>query len=177
MDIRRRIPPPTTRLYRRTWVSVPLLPRPLCNIDPSNFSVVVALFWLGWTSVPSIHPAVPIMSGFCFGAGYLLIFMAMLNYLTDAYKTFSASVNAAASTTRSLAAVCLPFAAAPMYTRLGIQWACSLLGFVALLMSSVPFVFIFYGKTLRKRSPFCQKLSAASSDTVSFENSTQLSQR
>ncbi|KAF4541980.1 uncharacterized protein LTHEOB_8134 [Lasiodiplodia theobromae] len=47
--------------------------------------VVVALFWLGWTSVPSIHPAVPIMSGFCFGAGYLLIFMAMLNYLTDAY--------------------------------------------------------------------------------------------
>ncbi|KAH6971332.1 major facilitator superfamily domain-containing protein [Ilyonectria destructans] len=83
--------------------------------------VVTSLFWLGWTSYPSIHPAVPALSGLLFGTGYLIIFMAMLNYLGDAYKQFLASAQAAASTTRSIVAVCLPLAAAPMYRNLGIQ--------------------------------------------------------
>ncbi|KAH7120595.1 major facilitator superfamily domain-containing protein [Dactylonectria macrodidyma] len=120
--------------------------------------VVASLFWLGWTSYPSIHPAVPALSGLLFGTGYLIIFMAMLNYLGDAYKQFSASAQAAASTTRSIVAVCLPLAAAPMYGNLGIQWACSLLAFLTLIMALIPFVFIKFGPSIRQRSPFCQQV-------------------
>ncbi|KAL9949898.1 hypothetical protein D7B24_006119 [Verticillium nonalfalfae] len=120
----------------------------------------LSLFWLGWSSRATVHPVVPMMSGFLFGAGYLLIFMAMLNYLTDAYRQFSASAHTAASTTRSVCAVCLPLATRPMYARLGIAWACSLLGFVALAMAVIPFVFIRCGRSIRARSPFCQQVLA-----------------
>ncbi|KAF5013568.1 hypothetical protein FDECE_428 [Fusarium decemcellulare] len=125
--------------------------------------IIISLFWLGWTSYPSIHPAVPAMSGLLFGAGYLVMFMALLNYITDAYRQFSASAQAAASTTRSITAVCLPLAAPRMYEQLGIQWACSLLAFITLVLAFIPLAFIRYGETLRRRSPFCQKLTSLAS--------------
>lgn len=81
----------------------------------------------------------------------------MLNYLTDAYKQHSASAQAAASTIRSIAAACLPLASGPMYGNLGIHWASSLLGFIALLMAIIPFVFIKYGDWIRRNSPFCRR--------------------
>ncbi|OJJ31083.1 hypothetical protein ASPWEDRAFT_62386 [Aspergillus wentii DTO 134E9] len=118
--------------------------------------IVIALFWLGWSSSKSIHPIMPMMSGLFFGAGYLLIFIAMLNYLTDAYKQNSASAQAAASTIRSITAVCLPLATRPMYNALGIPWASSLLGFCALGMAVIPFIFMKYGYWLRKKSAYCQ---------------------
>lgn len=85
--------------------------------------------------------------------------MSLLNYITDAYRENSASAQAAASTMRSITAVCLPLAARRMYDQLGIQWACSLLAFITLVLALIPFAFIKYGEVLRKRSPFCQKLS------------------
>ena len=78
------------------------------------------------------------VAGFWFGVGYLLISIAMLNYLTDAYKQNSASAQAAASTICSITVVCLPLATKPMYTKLGIHWASSLLGFVAPGMAFIP---------------------------------------
>ncbi|KAL5358269.1 major facilitator superfamily domain-containing protein [Aspergillus floccosus] len=119
--------------------------------------IPIALFWLGWSSKLSIPPAMPMMSGIFFGIGYLLIFMALLNYLTDAYKQFSASANAAASTLRSIFAVCLPLATTPMYNNLGINWASSLLGFFSIAVAVIPFVFIRYGAWIRDNSPFAQK--------------------
>ncbi|KAH7227210.1 major facilitator superfamily domain-containing protein [Fusarium redolens] len=129
--------------------------------------IVASLFWLGWTSYSEIHAAVPSMSGLLFGAGYLMEFMALLNYITDAYRQYSASAQAASSTIRSITAVVLPLAAPPMYENLGIQWACSLLAFFTLVLTCIPFVFIKYGETLRTRSPFCQKLSTAAGPVVS----------
>lgn len=99
----------------------------------------------------------PMMSGIFFGFGYLLIFIALLNYLTDAYKQFSASASAAASTLRSSFAIFLPMAANPMYTKLGINWANSLLGFFSIAIAVVPFVFIKYGAWIRANSKFAQQ--------------------
>lgn len=45
-----------------------------------------------------------------------------------------------------------------MYMNLGVAWASSLLGFIALLMAGIPFVFLMYGQAIRKRSPFCQRV-------------------
>jgi hypothetical protein len=44
------------------------------------------------------------------------------------------------------------------YQRLGVAWACSLLGFLSLAMCAIPFVFIRYGNTIREKSSFCQYL-------------------
>lgn len=116
---------------------------------------VIALFWLGWTANKDIHWAVPMLAGLPFGMGFVLIFMALLNYLTDAYEIFAASAMAAASCARSIAGAVLPFAATPMYHRLGVAWASSLLGFLSLGMCVIPFLFLWKGDRIRAGSRFC----------------------
>ncbi|OJJ50068.1 hypothetical protein ASPZODRAFT_59151 [Penicilliopsis zonata CBS 506.65] len=119
---------------------------------------VISLLWVGWTAYANIHWAAPMMSGIPFGMAYLLIFMAMLNYLTDAYETLSASAQAAASCTRSMFGAVLPLAARPMFNRLGIHWACTLLACLSLAVSIIPFAFIRYGDQIRANSKFCLEL-------------------
>ncbi|KAJ5625122.1 hypothetical protein N7510_001431 [Penicillium lagena] len=119
---------------------------------------VISLFWVGWTASPNIHWVVPFLSGIPFGMGYLLIFMAMLNYLTDAYVTLSASAQSAASCTRSIFGAILPLATKPMFDRLGVHWACSLIAFLSLGVSIIPFAFIRFGDRIRANSKFCQEL-------------------
>lgn len=110
------------------------------------------------TARESIHWAVPVLSALPFGMGFLLLFMSLINYLVDAYEVFAASAMAASACSRSLFGAVLPFAARPMYQRLGVAWACSLLGFLSLAMCAIPFVFIRYGNTIREKSSFCQYL-------------------
>ena len=45
-----------------------------------------------------------------------------------------------------------------MFDKLGVSWACSVLGFATLALLPVPFVFLRWGKGLRMRSPFCRRL-------------------
>lgn len=117
---------------------------------------VVSIFWLGWTSIPSIHPIVPMLAGAPFGMGFVLIFMALLNYMTDAYREYAASAAAAASCTRSVFGALLPLAATAMYGRLGVPWGMSLLGFLSIVLGIVPFCFIRYGKKIRMGSKLFQ---------------------
>lgn len=119
---------------------------------------VISLFWLGWTASPHIHWIVPMLAGLPFGIGFMLIFMALLNYITDAYEVFAASGMSATSICRSIFGALLPLAAYPMYTTLTIPWASSLLGFLSLAMCIIPFAFIRYGDRIRANSKFCQEL-------------------
>ncbi|KAK2610202.1 hypothetical protein N8I77_003652 [Diaporthe amygdali] len=116
---------------------------------------VISLFWLGWSSREGVPFWVPMLAGIPFGMGFQLIFMALLNYLTDAYEIFAASANAAASCTRSVLGTVLPFACTPMFRRLGIPGACSLLGGLSCLVCVIPFVFIWKGERIRAGSRFC----------------------
>ncbi|EAW07300.1 MFS transporter [Aspergillus clavatus NRRL 1] len=119
---------------------------------------VVSLLWIGWTTYPTVHWAVPLLSGIPFGTGYLLNFMAMTNYLTDAYETYSASALAASTCTRSVLGAVLPLAAKPMFDRLGVHWACTLIALLSLGVSVIPFAFIRYGDRIRANSRFCREL-------------------
>ncbi|KAI5252521.1 MFS general substrate transporter [Aureobasidium subglaciale] len=120
--------------------------------------LVLSCFWLGWTAREEVHWAVPVLSALPFGMGFLLLFMSLVNYLVDAYEVFAASAMAASACSRSLFGAVLPFAARPLYARLGINWACSLLGFLSLAMCAIPFAFIRFGDSIREKSNFCQYL-------------------
>lgn len=98
------------------------------------------------------------LAGIPFGVGFMLIFMALLNYVTDAYEIFAASAMSATSCCRSIFGALLPIAARPMYSKMGIPWATSLLGFLSLAMSIIPFAFIRYGDRIRANSKFCREL-------------------
>ncbi|PHH63279.1 hypothetical protein CDD81_6136 [Ophiocordyceps australis] len=126
---------------------------------------VISLFWLGFSARLSVF-VVPMLAGIFFGMGFVLIFMALLNYLTDAYQLFAASANAASSCTRSLFAVVLPLATTTMFESLGIAGACSLLGGLSAAMCIIPFVFLYKGPSLRKRSHFCNLLRQRKEDLL-----------
>ncbi len=120
----------------------------------------ISIFWLGWSARPDTFWLAPVASGVTFGIGFMLIFMAMLNYLSDAYMTFAASAQGIASTCRSLLGVLLPLAAHSMFKDLGIAWACSTLGFLSLALAMIPVLFIMFGERIRANSKFCQELKA-----------------
>ncbi|KAI2637675.1 major facilitator superfamily protein [Hypomontagnella submonticulosa] len=146
----------------KPWVKVEEYRRlPLACIGGPLFSATI--FWLAWAAQPSVHWIVPAIAGVPFGIGFLLIFMALINYLADAYGIFAASALAAASGTRSVLGAILPLATDAMYGRLGVNWATSLLGFLSLLMALIPFAFIRFGRHLRENSKFSQSLKAPES--------------
>lgn len=59
---------------KRQWAEVEEYRRlPLACIGGPLY--VISLFWLGWTSKPEIHWAVPMLAGIPFGLGFVLIFM------------------------------------------------------------------------------------------------------
>ncbi|KAB8233547.1 MFS general substrate transporter [Aspergillus alliaceus] len=115
---------------------------------------ILALFWLAWTASPSTHWIVPMLAGISFGTAYFLIFVALMNYMVDAYHEYAASAMAAATCCRSVFGAALPVAAGPMFGRLGIAWGCSLLGFLSVPMAVIPFVFVRFGGWMRGRSAF-----------------------
>ncbi|SMQ54003.1 unnamed protein product [Zymoseptoria tritici ST99CH_3D7] len=120
--------------------------------------IPLSLFWTGWTARASIHYIVPALGGLPFGLGFTLVFIGLINYIVDAYGVLSASALGATSMARSTCGVVLPFAARRMYRDLGIGWACSLLGFLSLVMCGIPVGFLRWGSLLRSRSPVCREL-------------------
>lgn len=51
----------------------------------------IGLFWFAWTSDPSIHYIVPIIGSGFFGAGLVLVFLSIFNYLIDSCECLSLS--------------------------------------------------------------------------------------
>lgn len=94
-------------------------------------------------------------AGIPYGMGFELIFIGLLNYMADSYTSVTASALASSTFSRSVVGVLLPLAASPLYDRLGIQWASSLLGFISLALACAPFIFLRFGAEFRRRSKIC----------------------
>ena len=116
--------------------------------------IPVALFWFGWTANPPTHWIVCILAGVPFGTGFVALFLGTNAYLTDCYGRFSASALAANAVMRSLFTAGFPLFARQMYMKIGTPWASSILGFVALAMAPVPWLFFRYGPWIRARSKY-----------------------
>ncbi|GAB7350828.1 hypothetical protein MBLNU459_g1361t2 [Dothideomycetes sp. NU459] len=114
------------------------------------FAIPICLFWFGWSSRASVHWIVPIIGSAWFSVGAVLLFNSVLNYLPDAYPEYAASVLAGNDFMRSSFGAGFPLFARAMYDKLGVGWASSLLGFLAIAFIPIPFVLYKYGETLRK---------------------------
>ncbi|KAM0750673.1 MFS general substrate transporter [Meredithblackwellia eburnea MCA 4105] len=125
---------------------------PLCIIG--GVAVPIGLFWLAWTQQPSVHWILPIIGSAPFGFGMVCIFLAVSNYLVDAYLLYAASTLAANTLFRSLFGAAFPLFITPMFTRLGNSWALSLFAFLSLGLVPIPLVFMRYGASLRGHSKF-----------------------
>ncbi|OAP64980.1 hypothetical protein AYL99_00952 [Fonsecaea erecta] len=121
------------------------------------FAIPICLFWFGWSARPDIHWIMPIIGTAWFSIGAFLLFNSVLNYLADAYPAYAASVLAGNDFFRSSFGAGFPLFASAMYKNLGVGWASSTLGFLAIAFIPIPFFLFKYGERLRVRSRYAQK--------------------
>lgn len=152
---------PFNSLYNRTAAKNNGRAPPEARLPPvivASAAIPIGIFWFAWTNSPNVHWAVSIAATIPFGFGMVLCFLGIMNYLIDAYAIYAASVLAASSLLRSLFGAVFPLFTKQMYENLGIHWASSVPGFLALACVPFPFLFYKYGPAIRKR---CQYAAAA----------------
>ncbi|KAI5808544.1 major facilitator superfamily domain-containing protein [Peziza echinospora] len=134
---------PERRLYSSCIVSI-LLP--------------IGMFLYGWTAYPRFHYLIPTLGITCATMGIYSIYLAVFNYFADTYQRYASSALAAQSFCRNMMAAGFPLFTEAMFTGLGFGAASSLLGGVAMVLTVVPWVLIFYGGRIRARSKFAKAL-------------------
>ncbi|KAF8836695.1 hypothetical protein BDN67DRAFT_280157 [Paxillus ammoniavirescens] len=117
-----------------------------------------SFFWFAWTSYPNVSLWAPMMSGTLLAFSIVWIFLPLFNYIIDVYIFFAASALSSSTVVRSIFGAIFPLFATQMYVKLGPEWASSLLGFIALAMTPIPFVLTKYGPTLRAKSKYAPSL-------------------
>lgn len=138
------------------------------SIPEERFPVMMILGWLfpagififSWTADNNkIHWFVPILGIVIMGIGFLSVFQGCLNYLVDAFTRYSASAIAANTFSRSLFGAAFPLFGHYLFDNLGVNWGGSLIGFIGLGLIPIPFVFYFFGKTIRAKNPYINLVS------------------
>ncbi|KAF9766723.1 hypothetical protein IL306_000831, partial [Fusarium sp. DS 682] len=126
------------------------------RLYPSMFGSIglpISLFWFAWTARPGVSWASPAAAMIVFAWGNLCVFVSTIQYITDVYHgDVVASASAANSLARYGFAGVFPLFTIQMYQRLGIDWASSLLGFIALALLPVPWVLFKYGSRIRDKT-------------------------
>ena len=118
----------------------------------------VGILWFAWAGADvRVHWIVPALAGIPLGLGVITVSLTCLNYLIDSYVSlgFAASAIAANTFLRSVLAAGFPLFAKVLFQpdgRLGMAWAGTLLGLVAVVMVPIPVFFYLKGESIRKRS-------------------------
>ncbi|KAH8698582.1 synaptic vesicle transporter [Talaromyces proteolyticus] len=148
----------SSRAYNAKLAANGGIPVPEWRLPPVIIGGVLfaaGLFWFGWTGFKGSIPwIVPTLSGLFTGFGLLIIFIQLFNYLIDTYLMFAASAIAANTFCRSLVAASFPLFSRQMFNNMGIQWASTLLGCLAVALIPIPVGFYFFGRRLRMKSTF-----------------------
>jgi hypothetical protein len=139
--MRRRFPVevPESRLYF-TCITATLLP--------------AGLFIFGFTANPSTSWIFPTM-GICLATmGIYSVYLGTFNFLADVYHVYASSALAASSFCRNILGGVFSLVTVMMFKNLGVDRAGGLLGGVAMGLTAVPWVLVFYGERIRRRSKF-----------------------
>ena len=135
-------------------------PVPRARLPPmiiGGFIFPIGFFIFAWSADINhghVFWLVPCIGLACVGCGILLIFLQALNYLIDVYLMYSASAIAANTMVRSLLAAVFPLVATYMFHNMGVNWASTLLGLLALIMAPVPIMFYYFDEKLRNSSKY-----------------------
>lgn len=126
------------------------------SVFGSFVGITGGMFVYAWTSYPYLPWIAPAIGLAMVGFGIQIVVSAVADYVTDAYADSgkAGSAISAVAATEDVVAGFLPLATQSMYTNLGFNWASTLLGLIALLISFAPVVFIWKGQQLRERSEY-----------------------
>jgi DHA1 family multidrug resistance protein-like MFS transporter len=144
-------------IFNKVWW-LPRLIRNQMKVNPedrmppliaSSVILPAGLFWFAWTSDRNTTWVPQVLAGTFIGAGIMLHFLSGTVYLIDVYLLNANSALSANICIRSASAAAFPLLAKPMYERLGVAWATTLLGFLCVALIPFPIVLWMYGNTIR----------------------------
>ncbi|CCH58221.1 hypothetical protein TBLA_0A04260 [Henningerozyma blattae CBS 6284] len=138
----------------------------LPRFQPESFLVIIlylcwlfpiALFMFGWTA--GVHWSLPMVSEIVFCIFQFTFFQIIFTYLALSYPTHVASVFAGNGVVRSCLAGAFPLFGDILFNNLAtpkfpVAWGCSVLGFIALAMCTIPFLIYKFGAYLRSKSSY-----------------------
>lgn len=141
---------PETRLWWLLWTA------PLETIG---------LFGFAWTSFgpPNVHWIAPMIFSVLIAIANYAIYMATIDYMVASYGVYSASATGGNALARDFLAGISAMYAIPLYSNLGpmsLEWASTLLAFLAILVTIPIYIFYWKGPVIRERSKFAQTLAA-----------------
>ncbi|KAI9158092.1 Major facilitator superfamily multidrug transporter mdrA [Paramyrothecium foliicola] len=146
----------TERRRKKAKSGGQLLPEdrmPLAMIGGVGFPIFMFCFcWSGQYN--SVHWIVPTIGGALLGTSLMLVFVAYLNYVTDSYADYAASVLAANTVARSAGSAGAPLFTTQMFNALGVGGGGSLIAGIATLLAFIPFLFYRFGPLLRRKSKY-----------------------
>ena len=120
-----------------------------------SIGLPIGLFWFAWTARRDISWASPAVAMVPFAWGNICLFISTISYITDTYHgTTVASAASANSLARYGLAGAFPLFTLQMYENLGINWASSLLAFLAVALLPIPWVLFKFGHTIRAKSKY-----------------------
>lgn len=122
-----------------------------------GISALIGLVGFAATASPNVHFIAPIIFGAPFGFGVVLIFLAVIGYLVDAYSVYAASVLAANAFVRAAFAAAFPLFTVPMYDNLGVHWASAIPAFLILACIPAAMILQRYGATIRAKSKWAAR--------------------
>lgn len=112
----------------------------------------ISLLWFAFTSTGNVSYWSPVIAGGLLGFCDPLLWLSMLNYITDTYPNVAASAIAAFLIPSFLIAAAFTHIGIIMFENLSSQWAMATLGFVSLTLVALIYFVYFWGPWLRRKS-------------------------
>ncbi|KAL2846891.1 hypothetical protein BJY01DRAFT_247081 [Aspergillus pseudoustus] len=120
----------------------------------SSFFIPAGIFIFGWTSRRSIHWIVPTIDVGLTTGGLAIVLQSIFVYIGLAYPRYAASLFLGDGFAKAAVAFGGVLWSHPLYSRLGLNSAMSLLGGLCAVCVSGVFILHFHGAALRARSGF-----------------------
>ncbi|KAL2005596.1 hypothetical protein VTN00DRAFT_10089 [Thermoascus crustaceus] len=125
----------------------------------------IGLFGFAWTSLgpPHVHWIAPMIFSTLIAIANYAIYMATIDYMIASYGPFAASATGGNALARDLLAGIAAMYSTPMYSNIGklhLEWASTILGCVAIIVTIPIYIFYWKGPYIRERSKFAQTLAS-----------------
>lgn len=116
--------------------------------------VPLSLFWLAWTTYPSVSIWSGIIASALFGFGIICVFISNYMYLIDSYTNYAASGLTFNTLIRYCISGGMTVVGIPFYRNLGRHWPLTIMACISLLLTPLPYLFYRYGYFVRSRSKY-----------------------
>lgn len=117
----------------------------------------ISLLWFAFTDDGHVSYWSPIVAGAVLGFADPLLWLSMLNYITDSYPNVAGSAIAAFLIPSFVIAAALCHLGVLMFDNLSVKWAFAIVGFISFGVVALIYLIYFFGAKFRARSKLARR--------------------